>query len=109
MTEPERKRLEQRVLILAPTGKDASLISAALSNAGIHCVVCVDLENLAQELGAGAGAMLLAEEVLAEGQGWPLEHALAAQPVWSDLPVLILTRPGADSATVAQSVQAFGN
>jgi PAS domain S-box-containing protein len=109
MTETERKRLEERVLILAPQGKDASLTAALLREAGINCVICSNIEDLVREIEARAGAVLLAEEALSYGEGCILEHALSRQPVWSDLPILILTRPGADSATAAQSVQAFGN
>ncbi len=34
---------------------------------------------------------------------------LARQPPWSDLPVLVLARPGADSAAVAQAMDLLGN
>src|SRR5262249_52455315 len=109
MTDPERNRLEQRTLVLAPTGKDASLTASVLSEAGMDCVICQDMNTLVQLIDAGAAAVILVEEVLAEGRGWPLALALKAQPPWSDLPILVLTRPGADSATVAETVQSFGN
>src|SRR5262249_41368785 len=34
---------------------------------------------------------------------------LASQPPWSDLPLIILARPGADSASVAQAMDRLGN
>ncbi len=34
---------------------------------------------------------------------------LAAQPPWSDLPVLLLTRAGADSQIAAQTLRTLGN
>ena len=38
-----------------------------------------------------------------------LADLVAGQPPWSDLPMLILTRPGADSATVSGAVASLGN
>ena len=39
----------------------------------------------------------------------PLREILAAQPPWSDLPVLVLTRSGADSAALDEAVRTLGN
>ena len=38
-----------------------------------------------------------------------LREILAAQPPWSDLPILILTRPGADSEDTVEAVRVLGN
>ena len=38
-----------------------------------------------------------------------LHEMLAAQPPWSDLPILILTRPGADSEDTVEAVRVLGN
>ena len=38
-----------------------------------------------------------------------LAEALAGQPPWSDLPLLVLTRPGADSSEVEDAVRTLGN
>ena len=38
-----------------------------------------------------------------------LREILAKQPPWSDLPVLVLTRPGADSASLDEAVRTLGN
>jgi signal transduction histidine kinase/ActR/RegA family two-component response regulator len=99
---------EERLLILAPVGKDASLTAAKLRSAGMHCQVCRDIATLAAEIDAGAGAALVAEEALAGGTE-TLVSVLARQPSWSDLPILLLTRPGADSSTVALAVSTLGN
>jgi PAS domain S-box-containing protein len=107
VTEADRERFEQRVLLLAPTGKDAALTRSILGRAGVECVFCEDLAGVCEQLEAGgAGALLLAEEAVAPGclDGW-----LARQPSWSDLAVLILARHGADSAGVARSMDLLGN
>jgi PAS domain S-box-containing protein len=102
--------LERRVLILAPTGRDAQLSRAMLSEHGVRCTVCADLHALLRETAAGAGALLISEEALPTAEhlyalGEPLSH----QPPWSDLPILLLAHPGADSSQVRHAIRALGN
>ena len=42
--------LEQRVFVLAPTGKDAALTASVLETAGVTCVACPTLEEICEEL-----------------------------------------------------------
>ncbi len=56
-----------RVLLVAPTKKDGEVTSSLLHKAGLSCIVCEDLNHLAREVRAGAGAVLLTEEVLGAG------------------------------------------
>jgi signal transduction histidine kinase/ActR/RegA family two-component response regulator len=99
--------LEKRLLVLAPVGKDASLIEAMLGP-DVVCAKCPDLLSLPHELERGAGALLLTEEVLAQDQT-RLAGLLAGQAPWSDLPVLLLTGQGADSAVTARALETLGN
>ena len=108
MTGPPDSALEGRLLILAPVGKDAGLTAAKLQRVGMRCHVCRDIVSLATEIDAGAGAALVAEEALAGGAE-PLVSVLARQPSWSDLPILLLTRPGADSGIVSLALATLGN
>ncbi len=61
----------------------------------------------------GASAVLLPEEaILQNGQDWFVDRLtswLARQPPWSDLPMLVLARPGADSNGVAKAMDRLGN
>ncbi len=57
----------------------------------------------------GAAAVLIAEEHLANSLKMPLAAWLSRQPPWSDLPILILTRPGADSPESAEAWRTLGN
>ncbi|HZH08335.1 MAG TPA: HAMP domain-containing sensor histidine kinase, partial [Lautropia sp.] len=100
--------LEERLLILAPLGKDGPLTAAKLAAAGLQSLVCRDLASLVEELDRGAAALLVAEEALATGTQ-RLACILARQPAWSDLPILVLTRLGADSGIVAAAVRTLGN
>ena len=107
MTEASPERLERRVLVLAPVGKDSSLVQTMLKRDAVECFACADVDSLARELARGAAALLVAEEALpSNGQ---LAALVQAQPPWSDLPVLILTRPGADSAAAARAMRTLGN
>jgi two-component system, sensor histidine kinase len=100
---------ELRVLILAPIGKDAALARAVVNDARIEAVVCPDMDALLREIDAGAGCVLLAEEALDDRAVTPLMQALKRQPSWSDLPLVILTRPGADSPVVVGALETLGN
>ena len=99
---------ERRLLVLAPVGRDAALISSLLGKSGVQCAACRDLDHLLSELEAGAAALLIAEEALAQADD-RLRQVVAAQPSWSDMPVLVLTLPGAESAVVAHAVETLGN
>jgi hypothetical protein len=101
-------RLERRVLVLAPTGKDANLTRLVLGNAGIGCDICADLGCMARELEQGAAALLLAEEAIASGSE-PLAAVIARQSPWSDLPILLVTCHGAESRAFEEEVHALGN
>jgi signal transduction histidine kinase len=98
--------LDERVLILAPTGKDASLAADALRRDGLCTWACEDLIEVRTELARGAGALLLAEEALLPREVAVLVDSLGRQPPWSDVPVLVLTR-GRDLQEGLQVIKAF--
>ena len=108
MTDAQLERLERRLLVLAPVGRDATLICDILLKEAVACDACRDFEALSREVERGAAAMVVAEEVLAEHEG-RLAQIIAAQPPWSDLPVLVLTRQGADSPVARRAMQTLGN
>lgn len=109
MTSDSEDSLSQRVVILAPTGRDAPLTAALLREAAIDSTVCRDILCLEESLAEGVGCVLVAEEALM-GDGLSVfQDAIAPQPPWSDLPILLLTRPGANSPLVARVVRECGN
>ncbi len=99
---------ERRLLILAPVGKDADLIAAALGDDVVSCRPCRDFAELARETRRGAAVLLVAEEALDEDED-ALAAIVATQPPWSDLPVLLLARTGADSPIAARTMRKLGN
>lgn len=80
----------ERVIVLAPVGRDAPLLCQVLHGARVASVACGDMDELARHLQDGAGALLLTEEALAPAALSDLVAALSEQPPWSDLPVVLL-------------------
>jgi PAS domain S-box-containing protein len=86
-----------RVLILAPSGRDADLISAALREAGVSCRVCRTAADVVDQLALGAAAAVIGEEALGESEVQSLASALQKQAAWSDLPIIVMTGGGEPS------------
>ena len=82
--------MENRVLILAPRGRDADVIGEVLSRDGRKCLVCTDAAMLNAELRASAGTALIAEEALTDDDMPQFFHWLEQQPTWSDFPLILL-------------------
>jgi signal transduction histidine kinase/ActR/RegA family two-component response regulator len=101
--------MEERFLICAPIGQDAVLTKRVFDSAGLSSVVLPDLPAVLEELQRGAGALLLVEEAVRGHSMTALVALVAAQPTWSDLPILLLTRRGADSLDVQRAVKQLGN
>jgi signal transduction histidine kinase/ActR/RegA family two-component response regulator len=93
MTTEANGRAE-RILVLAPVGRDGALACRALGQAGLAAVPCATMDDLCRELEAGAGAALLTEEALGPDATRRLLGALGRQPSWSDVPLIVLTRGG---------------
>jgi signal transduction histidine kinase/ActR/RegA family two-component response regulator len=80
-----------------------------LERAKLPCLTVGSMQELCRELDSGAGALLIAEEALDERMSAMLASCIGAQPEWSDLPIVVLARPGADSAAVATAMDQLGN
>ena len=89
--------LNERILVLAPTGRDAELAGAALRKAGLTPEICRDMERLCFAVEQGVGALLITEEALDPPSMRCLRETLEREPPWSDLPIVIFTsRPSAE-------------
>jgi signal transduction histidine kinase/ActR/RegA family two-component response regulator len=80
-----------RILIVAPIGRDAELISSQLRAAGMRCSTSKDVHTLVADLEDGVGAIIVTEEALTHDTASELMLALADQPPWSETPLIILT------------------
>src|SRR5690349_15461571 len=88
---------ERRVLLLAPTRKDADLTQSLIERAGITCLVCKNLARLLQEIDAGVAVILLAEDAITSDGIAELAGVIEKQPAWSDIPVIALIQGGSAS------------
>jgi hypothetical protein len=61
---PSSVERDLRVLVLAPGGRDARVICEVLQRAGVRAESCATVEDLGQELQAGAGAAVITAEAL---------------------------------------------
>jgi signal transduction histidine kinase/CheY-like chemotaxis protein len=114
MAEASRGRIdepptEDRVLVLAPTERDAELSRSILAEAAITAVVSPNLEILCREMAAGCGAAVLTGEAVLRDHRGRLAEVVRAQPAWSDLPLIVLTGGGADSPAAAVALETLGN
>lgn len=101
-----------RVLVLAPIGRDARLLTGTIAALQIDTAIATDAAALLQMLAEGAGAAMIGEEALTPDFARALNLWLSSQPAWSDIPFIVLTsggRPTYQSHFRAQELQALGN
>ncbi len=77
--------MQYRVLVLAPTGRDAQVIVHTLAGASLDTEIVPDVVRLRDSL-SGGGCVVLANEALDGSAITLLATALAEQPEWSDVP-----------------------
>ncbi len=89
----------ERILVLAPTGRDAELLAGVIDQADLSATVVRDMDTLCSELPSGAAVAVVAEEALSGAASDRLAEALAQQQSWSDLPIIVLLASGATLAS----------
>lgn len=99
---------ESRVLILPQTTADAQAMSRLFQANGMSCFIAANTVELCKAIDKGAGAVLVTEEALIADSS-QLIACVANQPVWSDLPVLVLSRSGRESVAFSRMIQNLGN
>ncbi|KQV97536.1 PAS domain-containing hybrid sensor histidine kinase/response regulator [Rhizobacter sp. Root1221] len=102
---------ETRVLVLAPWGRDAAVIQQVLAQAGLATVNVPTPGALVAALDEGAGTVFITEEALTGPVLTALQVCLAAQPPWSDLPLVVLAgkHGGANPARARATLEQLGN
>ncbi len=99
----------EAVLVLAPFGRDAGVISGALREAALDPREQSSLPVLVRNL-EGAAAAVIAEEALVHEHRGGLAEWIAGQPPWSDFPFVLLTlRTGQYGPALAESIGLLGN
>src|SRR4051812_47855246 len=93
MADEPTAGLEDRVLLLAPTKRDAAAAGRLFAPAGIAFTPCGDMAEVCAEVERGAAVVVVPDEaILADREGC-LARLLRRQPPWSDLPLIVLTPP----------------
>lgn len=105
--DDDRRRFDERILVLAPLGRDARVTRDVLARASLSAEVCADMAATCAKLSDGAGALVLAEEALTTQAQALLGDALRAQPPWSDVPILVLTGTGETTETRVRAIAAL--
>jgi signal transduction histidine kinase/DNA-binding response OmpR family regulator len=96
-----------RVLILAPTGRDAEITADLLARSKFECLICEDVDEVCSEMESGAGLVLLTAEALTPQKMKQMAQSIAAQPPWSDLPLMIMVA-GPEMSRAARSFDGLG-
>jgi PAS domain S-box-containing protein len=82
------------VAVLTPIGADSALAVRFLGEHAITAFVCAHMDDVAGAIASGIGALLVAEEALGTREREILLDALAGQPKWSDVPLVLLLTAG---------------
>jgi signal transduction histidine kinase/ActR/RegA family two-component response regulator len=103
--------LQQRVLLLAPRGRDAVVIGKVLRARGIETFKCESHDDLLAGLQSGAAAAIVTEEAFRVVSASAIDDWLKRQPTWSDFPFVVLStrHTGAPSNDAVNSLHALGN
>jgi signal transduction histidine kinase len=86
--------VHRRVIVVAPTGRDASLVADLLRKAGYDSEACASIADACAAIRIGAGAGIIAEEALDPDRVAELSTVLRDQPPWSNFPLILLTVAG---------------
>lgn len=86
----ENSSREERIVILAPRGRDADVVSGVICDDGVTCVIAATFADLVKHVIAGAGAAVIADEALVGADVGPLSSWLTAQEPWSDFPFIVM-------------------
>jgi signal transduction histidine kinase len=101
--------LERRVLVLPPTRTDATLTERLLRQSELEVVLVESVWALCEEVRKGAAAVVLTEDSVLDDRIDLFVDVIAGQPVWSDLPVILLAGGGASSPAAAYAIERLGN
>src|SRR5436190_4178779 len=85
------------VLVAVSGGKG---LIAKLKKHGIHALACKNVAEVSKRFDDSTDAIVLAEQILPRPN--PLRRVLAAQPLWSDVPVILLSKPCRKGKKVGQ-------
>jgi signal transduction histidine kinase/ActR/RegA family two-component response regulator len=109
LDDAARSLVEHRSLIFVRGLHEGKLTARLLHEAGLASELCMNTKDLRLKLEQGAGALLLAEEILTDDTRRVLANALSQQPAWSDLPILVFSAAAHPDRPRPSAGAALGN
>ena len=99
------------MLVLAPRGRDAAVISKVLKARQIGATECATAKQMVELLDQGAAGAVLTDDSVAGDHLEHLKRWLGAQPAWSDFPFIVLTarRAHPSAETAVDLLHTLGN
>jgi signal transduction histidine kinase len=108
MAEQSDSGLEERILLLAPTKRDAAAAGKLFESVGIALTLCRDIAAVCSEMERGAAVAIVPDEAILNDQERRLARLVSEQPAWSDFPLIVLTPPQ-QTAAAAQTLESVGH
>jgi signal transduction histidine kinase len=102
MAKESVSELEERILLLAPTKKDAAAAGKLFASAGLTLTLCEDIAEVCSQMRRGAALAILPDEAILGDTEGCLSRLLGGQPPWSDFPLIVLTPPKQIQAAARQ-------
>ena len=109
MTSAVNRANDFLVLILPPTRRDGQATRTVLERAELECAVYSDTATLAEQISAGAGAIVLTDALAGDPGVGEVVAALRRQPSWSDVPTILLSRADGQSAATTRLLACLTN
>ena len=97
----------ERILILAPIGRDGEMTANFLGEAGLSSEICRSVQELCRKMSEDAGLAFITGEALTAETMPDLLAALLAQPPWSDIPLIVLTSGGGETPDNVEALNAL--
>ena len=95
MTKSKHPRVVKgEVLLCAPFGKDAEILTEIVSLEGLGVIHCASLSELVRRFSEVTDLILLTEEALVSSSFRGVQEVLRKQERWSDVPIVLLASAG---------------
>ena len=94
MAGPRNPKIARQVLLCAPFGKDAEILTEIVSSESLCVTHCASLKELAHQFSEGTDFILITEEALVSSSLQAIQRTLRKQEPWSDIPIILLASTG---------------
>jgi signal transduction histidine kinase len=108
MSEDPADPLPGKILLLAPTRRDAATAVEVFEKAGIALTICQDITEVCSGIEEGADVAIVPDEAILNDREGRLARLLKDQPPWSDFPLIVLTPPNQTTAA-ARGLEVVGH